>query len=90
MSSIALFDHPERKPDEVFVCNTDEHGYREISYANKRRGTVALSRGNRGVELDQQKSLAQYRPFPVFAPKLEVEALRRALYGLNSVQLVIV
>lgn len=87
MGTVLQFRHPECGEHEVFVCNSDEHGYPTIVYAGKRRGTLALDLGDRGKPV-AQNPLPQYRLFPVFAPKEIVQAFRRSLYGMDKQQLV--
>jgi hypothetical protein len=36
-------DHPERKPDEVFLGNVDEQGFRACGWKSKRLGNIAYS-----------------------------------------------
>jgi hypothetical protein len=88
MSMTYFLRHPNQRDDEEFVDNADDEMFRRIIYPNKRRGTHVLRDGDHGEIVDQSKTPPKYRMFPVFAPKADILATRRALYGMDKVQLV--
>ena len=88
MDSPYFLYHPNLEDGEVFIDNVDERRWSRIIYPNKRRGTHVLRSGDHGEVVDQSKTPLEYRLFPVFCPKVDVDATRRALYGLDKVQLV--
>lgn len=58
-------NHPERRPDEVWVKNANEETYKKIRWSTKRRGNVARDRGGRPV--------GDATLFPVFVQRRELE-----------------
>ncbi|MBI3127364.1 MAG: hypothetical protein HYZ11_07150 [Candidatus Tectomicrobia bacterium] len=58
-------DHPECAPDEIFIGNHHQAGFRELPWKTKRAGNVAYD--DRGNPVDD----AQF--FPVFVKRAEYQ-----------------
>lgn len=60
-------NHTERMPGEMFLTNTDDKRYHEISYRTKRMGCVAYTKS--GLSIKDM--------FPVFVQKDEYDEFMR-------------
>ncbi len=85
MGTVLPLRHPEQANDETFIGYHDENGFSRIAFVNKRRGTLVIEKGAR---VDQTSTLPDYRRFPVFVSTKDVDAYRRALYGMTEERIV--
>ena len=61
--------HPEKKDDEIYLCNADKAFYSRIDYKSKRTGKIAYDMNNKVIE----SSGSTHDLFPVFIKKEEFE-----------------
>ncbi|KND49851.1 MAG: hypothetical protein AB198_00385 [Parcubacteria bacterium C7867-003] len=71
-----IFKHPEAEDDEVFITNSNEKVFNQMSWVTKRKGKVALDGNGLMTNNDDW--------FPVFIGKKELESSEMSIKDIRG------